>query len=216
MKALAPLMLLALTECTSFAPRFPSDAGALQGPGVLSWHRAAYTQLTPEWAVTNRHADGLLFAHPVESKNFDLAFFRHAGTPPQWADAEMGEPVKVNGNPFGWADFAVFAVFDIPPIWANREQADGYVVTQAPWYGQAGGYTISGGMTLFIRGASEDGFSGGPIVDPKGRVVGVVWGPIEKLPPGEARYRIGDTAAVPSEVVWSEFRRLVPAEVAAR
>lgn len=211
---LALATMVAVSDCTSFSPRFPTDAGAMQADFGIVVARASYAQLTADYAVTNRHTANLVWGDVIKSQIHDLAFFRHKGAAPEWADAVVGDPVVVNGNPVNWGDWIAADVLDVPPLWPWRQSEAGSVVAIQPSYLESD-YNVRGAMAVFVRGGgSSPGFSGGPVVDSKGRVVGVVSGPVELVLLKGQPYRKGDSVVIPSSTVWSEFHRLIKQEVA--
>ena len=216
MKRLAPLALALLTGCTSFSPRFPTDAGALQGTVLLVNERASYTQLTPDYAVTNDHTAHLVMGAVTRSDRYDLAYFKHHGIAPVWANAVLGEPVTLAGNPNSIADYVASIVFTIPPLWPDRETEASQVIAIREWTGSNPGHGQVPFDAVFFRGPARPGYSGGPVVDANHEVVGIMSASVASRPAHEYHYGVGDGIAIPTALVWSEFHRLVQPEVASK
>jgi hypothetical protein len=216
MRLLAPLTLALLTGCTSFSPRFPTDAGAMQGTVLLVNERASYTQLTPDYAVTNDHAAHLVMGGVTRSDRYDLAYFKHRGSPPVWSDAVLGEPVTLAGNPISGWDYVASVGFGIPPLWPDRETEASQVIALVQWGCPCPGKGQTPFAAVFFRGPDRPGYSGGPVVNADREVVGVMSGVVTGRPAHEYHYGVGDGIAIPTALVWSEFHRLVQPEVASK
>lgn len=160
----------------------------------------ASTQLTDDVAVTNAHAAALLENWRgllAIDERADLAFYRHRGTPATWTDARPGESVALYGSECGGVQVGVRGAV----IGALKPTA----------FDSCTHCTV-GPSTIVLRATGAGpGFSGGPVVNDSGQVIGLTYSMIahlrdEALAPG---LRVGDMLAIPSALVWAEYERLV-------
>lgn len=185
-----------LAACVSSLqpPQAPDRCIALQsGVAVLIIFRGCATQLNAHWAVMAKHEDRLIPPGAIVDPDYDLMFFPHAAPPPRWGDAKLGEPVTAYGNPSGPA--------------AGESRA-GRVLALASWQGSGDAAPFP---AVYFRGPIAPGFSGGPVVDESGAVVGMT---VEMLlaPPRinrvGAKLEAGDGIALPAGLIRAEFARL--------
>lgn len=206
-------MAILASGCVSQEPRTDTDAGALEMSFVLGVERASYTQLTDDYAVTVDHVSHMVIGSVIHSDKVDIAFFRHVGVAPCWANAVLPEPVTMRGNPMDGWDYATSIAIGGIDVWPNRHEVPGRVIALQPWSGPIQGVkTYAPFDAVFVHGNAEHGYSGGPVVNAKNEVVGII-SAIVSPPSGEYHYQDGDILAVPSATIWAEFRRLVPAQV---
>jgi hypothetical protein len=165
----APLLLLLLGGCAASGVAVEQIADPvlarayipLSRPSNLGFDRnvGAAVAIAPGIAVTNGHNADLLDPKSVigEDHNYDLLFFRTDAPPaPASASPRQGEAVIAYGqSEYGGLRRAHGVVETIQPVCAGCD---------APpvWF--------------TFAGDAGPGFSGGPVVDEQGRLVGITFG----------------------------------------
>jgi S1-C subfamily serine protease len=131
--------------------------------GLLSHAEGAGVAIAPGIAVTNAHNRNLVAPERVigEARDYDLLFFRDARSAPRMAaEPHIGETVTAYGQgrdgELRLAHGVVRAVRDCP------------------------GCTVP--AYFIFAGDAGPGFSGGPVLNPAGQLVGIVFGYKEEAP----------------------------------
>lgn len=199
-----------LSACTSYAPRSPTDAGAMQASLIVYNERASYTQLTPDYAVTNAHTAKLVDGAVIRSDRYDLAFFKHTGAAPRWGTSVPGDPVTLHGNPIGAWDYILGLGLGVPIVWPDRQLMQSQVIARMPWT-EKGHSPVD---TIFVSGPAISGYSGGPVVNEHNEVIGIMSARIAQVPAHEYHYGVGDGIVIPASTIWAEFYRLLNDQVA--
>lgn len=156
---------------------------------LLTVEYASATVIGPGYAVTNAHADSALdaFTKYIENDYADAALFKIEGgeTPAISDEIEVGEPVISYGTGCdGSTRIAHGIITD-----TDAALCYGHFPTPSPVCTKMG-YGAQRGM--LIKSDSGGGFSGGPVIDMKGRVIGLT----EGIMNGQTfAYRITDVIA---------------------
>ena len=201
---LASAALLLLASCAS-APDEPNGCIAYSPavPLVAQLGRVCATQLDEHWAVSVHHGRWQVWesgtVETIEDPDYDLVFFKHEGKAPVWRDAVAAEDAWAEGNPGSVLDVLVGL-----PV-SNRERASGSIAARTIWYCGPKDSKMQCTDAILFLGRVQHGYSGGPLVARNdGAIVGVVDAGFET-----GLYK-GDGIALPTALIWSEFRRLVP------
>lgn len=204
-RSVASGALLLLASCVS-APDEPNGCIAYSPavPLVAQLGRVCATQLDEHWAVSVHHGTDVLnrslaAGEMIRDPDYDLVFFRHEGKAPVWRDAVAAEDAWVEGNPGNVMDVLVGL-----PV-SNRERASGSIAARTIWYCGPKDSKMQCTNAILFLGRVKHGYSGGPLVARSdGAIVGVLDAGVET-----GLYQ-GDGIALPTSLVWAEFRRLVP------
>ena len=136
-----------------FARAYGSDVMAVASAGL-----SPATRIAPDIAVTNAHNANLIDPRLVVARDqdFDLLFFRSPGAPaPQTADPSPGLDVIAYGQ---GADGELRVAHGVVRQIASCNGCG----PEAAWF--------------TFAGDAGPGFSGGPVLDEKGRLVGITFG----------------------------------------
>lgn len=202
--------LLALGGCVS-NPVQPNRCIAFNWsvPTIATLGRACAVQLTPEWAVSVRHADNALVGiRTIVDPDYDLLFFKWRGVlrhhdAPIWGFAKVGETVIAEGNPESPLDWLIGIA---PP---NRHIVSGPVVSTDYHYCGPKGTILTCTDVILFEAAVKPGYSGGPVVNQSGVIVGIT---SAGVPKDKTNNGLGLGIALPSSLVMREFVRLVPTD----
>lgn len=178
---------------------------------LVATQQGCATQLTPYVAVTDLHEQTLVFwkLHSVAvtlpvlgAKKSGLIFFAHSGAAPTWMLHPPAEHVTFYGNHpnVGAAILEMTTGVAVP----SRGTLKGYLYSRS---------ASSDGMGLFVVDmpwsgggvGPVHGFSGGPVTDASGNVVGVTLAEFMKPAAG---YHLGDVLLFPASLVVREYDRL--------
>lgn len=208
------LLLLLASGCVA-APEAPNGCIALtSGIPTVTTHRGCATQVDEHWAVTVAHVDddlygGIVIGANTRRSDYPLVFFPHDGKAPVWSRRALapGEPITAYGNPSSVLDYLVG--LPIP----TREEAAGQYVQTSTLCGTKNEKFKRCAPVIWAHVQGRHGYSGGPVVDGSGAIVGITDAGGEAKKPitinGVAITK-GDTlmAAFPASLVLDEFERL--------
>jgi hypothetical protein len=198
----AAILPLAGCVAASYPPALPNGCIAYQNEfGALVVARGCATQLSAHWAVMAKHESQLAPPGAIADPDYDLVFFPRDGDAPKWADALTGEQVTAIGNP--------------KPLAPSRSNPDletqaGRVLAVATWQGQ---WDDKEFPAIYFSGPIRPGYSGGPVVNARGAVVGMTVEALLAVPMVNrtgAELEPGDGIALPAGLIEAEFARLVP------
>jgi len=173
-RILVPLLIAAsLGACScgqplSVAP--PSLTTMHDGVGPIGRY-ASMTTISPDWALTNAHADGIASGLQYEAPQADLALValpNHDGVALPIGEAHEGDSVTMYGTgSMGDARIAHGVVLD----------AHAFICWGKPQPGDADNVCKRSGLgiewAMVVSGDAGGGFSGGPLVNAAGNLVGI-------------------------------------------
>lgn len=179
-------------------PVQPSDAiYRVMHDGVCPVTRfASQTVIAPHWAVTNAHADGIASGLTAESRTSDLALVAiDGGAPLPFGTPHNGDHVTIYGAGCGGDQrVATGTIMDtkVYQCWGKPGADD----PANPCKG--GGLGVTYAMLLVAN--AGPGFSGGPIINDAGELVGVMEGEIVPSAPSVGDFdKDGQKAALPAQ-----------------
>lgn len=132
---------------------------------------AAMTAISPDWALTNDHADGIAAGLAYEAPQADLALVRlpnHDGEPLPRGDVAVGGSVHLYGSgSMGDQRVAHGTVLDTKAFicWGKPRAEDADNACKAAGYGIE--------WAMVITGTAGGGYSGGPVTNDAGELVGI-------------------------------------------
>lgn len=144
---------------------------------------ASMTVVSPEWALTNDHADGIASGLRYEAPQADLALVHiEGGDPLPRGTAKAGDHVTLFGTGvMGERRVAYGTILDTNAFvcWGKPSPADASNACKDAGMGVE--------RAIVLSSNSGDGFSGGPIINDRGELVGLIKGPLEANDSGEVQ-----------------------------
>lgn len=206
--------VLGISGCVASPEQANGCIALTSGIPTVTTHRGCATQVDEHWAVTVAHVDddlygGIVIGANTRRSDYPLVFFPHDGKVPVWSRRELvsGESVKAYGNPGSVLDYLVG--LPIP----TREEVSGQYIESSILCGTKEESFGRCSPVIWLHVQGGHGYSGGPVVDGSGTVVGITdaggFAKRDAVIKGVSIAR-GDTvmAAFPASLVMDEFERL--------
>jgi hypothetical protein len=196
-----PFLILAGCVAAAYPPSLPNGCIAYQNEfGATVVARGCATQLSAHWAVMAKHESQLIPPGAIADPDYDLVFLPRDGDAPKWTDATAGEAVTAIGNPQ-----------PIAPRVGNpaEESQAGWVLAVATWQGERDDRQFP---AIYFSGPIRPGYSGGPVVNARGAVVGMTVEVLSAVPVINRTGAVlnpGDGIALPAAFIEKEFDRVV-------